>query len=78
MIRPAVTVLITIYEAARDAMKAAGFRQAILWVHPDSARACRFYEIRGWVDAGVERTERVLGVEVAEVRLLPQPRLRTA
>ena len=57
-----------LHEAARDALKSAGFRQAILWVHPDNPRARHFYEARGWVDQGIERTESVLGVEVAEAR----------
>jgi ribosomal protein S18 acetylase RimI-like enzyme len=54
--------------AARRALQSAGFRRAILWVHPDNGRARRFYEARGWLDEGVERSETVLGVDVAEVR----------
>jgi GNAT superfamily N-acetyltransferase len=55
-------------EAACEALKAAGFQRAILWVHPDNARARRFYEVRGWQDDGAERTETVLAVKVREVR----------
>ena len=57
-----------LHEAARSALKSAGFRRAILWVHPDNGRARQFYKNRGWMDDGVERTETVLGVDVAEVR----------
>ncbi|CAN5175634.1 GNAT family N-acetyltransferase [soil metagenome] len=54
--------------AATDALRDAGFAAAVLWVHPDNARARRFYEREGWRDDGASRVEDVLGVEVPEVR----------
>lgn len=55
-------------EAGMAALVVHGYAHAILWVHPDNARACRFYEARGWVDDDVERRQEVLGVDVAETR----------
>ena len=49
-------------------LAAAGFDHAILWVHPDNERTCRFYSARGWTDTGVRRREEVFGVEVPEAR----------
>ncbi|MGI9643743.1 MAG: GNAT family N-acetyltransferase [Ilumatobacteraceae bacterium] len=46
----------------------AGFDHAILWVHPDNERTCRFYRAQGWSDTGIRRREHVLGVEVPEAR----------
>ena len=45
-----------------------GYQQAVLWVLPENRRARRFYEIGGWVCEGVQRTQTVWGVDVAEVR----------
>lgn len=53
---------------AADALRSARFPDAVLWVHPDNARARRFYEANSWVCDGVERQQEVLGVTVPEVR----------
>lgn len=53
---------------ACDQLEEAGFREAVLWVHPGNARARRFYEAAGWTCEEVTRTGDVLGVEVPEVR----------
>jgi GNAT superfamily N-acetyltransferase len=58
----------TLHAAAVDFLVGAGFRESILWVHPDNARARRFYEREGWVCDDITRVESVLGVEVPEVR----------
>jgi GNAT superfamily N-acetyltransferase len=55
-------------DAGIGCLAGAGFDQAILWVHPDNARACRFYTNRGWMADGVERRDEVLGVEAPEAR----------
>lgn len=54
--------------AGTDALRQAGFAEAILWVHPGNERARAFYERSGWASDGAERREDVLGVEVPEVR----------
>ena len=56
-------------DAAVAALRSAGCARAVLWVHPDNARARRFYAARGWIDDHVERRQDVLGVEVPEARL---------
>jgi GNAT superfamily N-acetyltransferase len=53
--------------AALDAMREAGYRNAILWVVEDNPRARRFYEREGWRLDG-RKEEEFLGVPVAEVR----------
>jgi ribosomal protein S18 acetylase RimI-like enzyme len=54
--------------AAIEALQAAEFSAAHLWVHPANGRARAFYEARGWRSDGVEREQEVLGVTVPEVR----------
>lgn len=49
-------------------LRAVGFATAVLWVHRDNARACRFYRASGWHADGAERRADALGVEVPEVR----------
>jgi ribosomal protein S18 acetylase RimI-like enzyme len=49
-------------------LRVAGFATAVLWVHRDNARACRFYRAAGWRADGTERRADALGVEVPEVR----------
>ena len=51
-----------------DAMRAAGHRDAILWVLDDNPRARRFYEREGWTLDGGRKEQDHLGVRVAEVR----------
>lgn len=50
------------------ALADAGHTEAVLWVLPANERARRFYERRGWVPDGAERTDTVQGVTVDEVR----------
>jgi GNAT superfamily N-acetyltransferase len=55
--------------ASVEAMRAAGYGEAILWVLEANARARRFYEREGWtLDPGVLREDDFLGVRVREVR----------
>jgi GNAT superfamily N-acetyltransferase len=51
-----------------DALKRAGFAEAVLWVHPQNGRARRFYESAGWHPDGPVRHEQILGLETPEVR----------
>jgi ribosomal protein S18 acetylase RimI-like enzyme len=51
-----------------EAMRAAGYRDAILYVLDDNPRARRFYEREGWALDGGTKREELLGVEIAEVR----------
>jgi ribosomal protein S18 acetylase RimI-like enzyme len=54
--------------AGCDHLRAVGFTTAVLWVHPDNARACRFYRASGWYADGTERRHDALGVDVPAVR----------
>ena len=45
-----------------------GFSRAVLWVHPQNARARRFYRVHSWMEDGLERRVDVLGVTVPETR----------
>ena len=54
--------------AGTEHLERLGFADALLWVHPDNARACSFYEAAGWRRDGGARREEVLGIEVPEVR----------
>ena len=54
--------------AGCDHLRAVGFATAVLWVHPDNARACRFYRAAGWCADGTERRLDALGVEMPAVR----------
>jgi RimJ/RimL family protein N-acetyltransferase len=58
----------SLHDAGVDALIEAGFDRAVLWVHPDNARARSFYESLGWQSDDVVRQAEVLGVEVPEVR----------
>ena len=57
-----------LHDAGVDALIGAGFDRAMLWVHPDNARARSFYESLGWRSDDVTRRAEVMGVEVPEVR----------
>jgi RimJ/RimL family protein N-acetyltransferase len=57
-----------LHDAGVDALAEAGFDRAVLWVHPDNARARAFYESLGWQSDDVTRQAEVLGVEVPELR----------
>ena len=54
--------------AGAEALRDAGYREAILWVLEDNPRARRFYEREGWTLDGARRDDDVVGVRVAEVR----------
>ena len=55
-------------EAGLAALRGYGFTTAILWVHPDNTRACRFYAARGWSAEQINRRQDVLGVDVPEAQ----------
>lgn len=57
-----------LFVAGVDALRDAGFTDAILWVHPDNARARAFYERHGWDCDDVERVEDIAGASVPEIR----------
>ena len=57
-----------LHDAGVDALTDAGFDRAVLWVHPENARARSFYESLGWQSDEVTRQAEVLGVEVPELR----------
>jgi L-amino acid N-acyltransferase YncA len=54
--------------AAQVELARLGYAEAVLWVLPDNARGCRFYEVAGWTTDGTQRTSEVRGVVVPEVR----------
>ena len=54
--------------AGANALREAGFAEAVLWVHTDSRRSRRFYEHNGWQADGTERTVEVLGAAAPESR----------
>ena len=53
---------------AVEMLDRSGFSRAVLWVHPQNARARRFYRVHGWTEDGLERRLDVLGVTVPETR----------
>ncbi len=57
-----------LFDTATSALKAAGFTEAILWVHPDNTRGRGFYEHKGWAPDGATRSEELMGVTAPEVR----------
>ena len=54
--------------AAVEALRAARFSEAVLWVLEDNPRARRFYERAGWAVDGAAKEEEFLGTRVREVR----------
>lgn len=52
-----------------EILAAAGYREALLWVLEENARARAFYEAAGWVEDGVATTITLGGRDVAEIRL---------
>jgi GNAT superfamily N-acetyltransferase len=54
--------------AGVEAMREAGYREAILWVLEENPRARRFYEREGWQIDDAHKEDDALGVRVAEVR----------
>ena len=61
-------VAATLHAAAVDEMSAQGYERARLYTPAAHARACRFYERRGWklVERGTDAT---IGLELADYRL---------
>lgn len=61
-------VAATLHAAAVDEMRAQAYERARLYTPAGHARACRFYERRGWtlIERGMDPT---LGLELAEYRL---------
>ena len=55
-------------KAGLDALNAAGFAEAVLWVVDGNARARRFYEIGGWAADGAVKQDEGFGFVVQEVR----------
>jgi GNAT superfamily N-acetyltransferase len=53
---------------ALDALREAGFGEAVLWVLEDNPRARRFYERAGWTADGAVKEDEFLGTRVREVR----------
>jgi GNAT superfamily N-acetyltransferase len=51
-----------------ERVRAAGYSEMVLWVHPENARARRFYERAGWTDDEIDRVVPVWGVQVPERR----------
>ena len=47
-----------------EALRASGYRDAILWVLEDNPRARRFYEREGWALDGGAKQDEFLGVRV--------------
>ena len=58
----------SLMEAALDALRELGFREATLWVLDDNPRARRFYERTGWATDGAEKPDEFFGVAIREVR----------
>jgi GNAT superfamily N-acetyltransferase len=55
-------------DAAVEALREAGFAEAVLWVLEDNPRARRFYERAGWTVDGAVKEDEFLGTRVREVR----------
>jgi GNAT superfamily N-acetyltransferase len=54
--------------SAEQAMRDAGFKDALLWVLARNADARAFYERAGWQPDGTEKQEEIGGQPVTEVR----------
>lgn len=55
-------------ERANEELRAAGFREATLWVIETNARARRFYTIAGWTTDGARKSERFGPATITEIR----------
>jgi GNAT superfamily N-acetyltransferase len=53
---------------AIDGLRAAGFREATLWVLDTNKQARRFYEAVGWTADGAAKIDDSLGLPLSEVR----------
>jgi ribosomal protein S18 acetylase RimI-like enzyme len=54
--------------AVQAQLAAAGYAEAVLWVHPENLRAIEFYRRHGWADDGARQVADALGVTVPEIR----------
>lgn len=54
--------------AAADLLRADGFTDAVLWVHPGNTRARSFYERRGWHTDGATKEAELLGIALPHLR----------
>lgn len=54
-------------QRAEDAMRASGFRRAVLWVLEGNERGERFYRAAGWQEDG-SKVEQFQGATVTEIR----------
>ena len=55
-------------QAGVEAMRSAGYCDAILYVLDDNTRARRFYEREGWALDGGTKPDEFFGVEITELR----------
>ena len=55
-------------QAGLDAMRGAGYRDAVLYVLDENPRARRFYEREGWALDGGTKREELLGLDITELR----------
>jgi GNAT superfamily N-acetyltransferase len=55
-------------EHAEEALRAHGFREAMLWVLEGNERAERFYRAAGWSHDGGRKVEEFQGANVVELR----------
>jgi GNAT superfamily N-acetyltransferase len=62
-----------LFGATRDALVAAGYRAATLWVLDTNDRARRFYEAAGWRPDGATKVDDSMGLTLAEVRYRIEP-----
>jgi ribosomal protein S18 acetylase RimI-like enzyme len=62
----------TLVTAAHDALRAAGCREAFLFVHEQNERALAVYAAAGYRPDGSDRVSDFRGVRVREVRLVNQ------
>jgi GNAT superfamily N-acetyltransferase len=58
----------SLFQAATEGLRGAGFNAAVLWVLKTNERARRFYEIAGWKTDGQTKTEELGQVVLNEVR----------
>ena len=58
----------SLFQAATDALRRAGFNEAVLWVLETNERARRFYEKAGWKADGQTKAEERGQVLLNEVR----------
>jgi GNAT superfamily N-acetyltransferase len=55
--------------AAEDALRAAGYREAVVWTEERNERPLRIYAAAGWSPDGAVKEREWLGVRIRELRL---------